>query len=88
MLVNTPGLLTLSLNAQDGTAISGGSRAINVTAGQQITGFVKELLPTVTAAQFSGTLNITSPTATISVVALQLDASLTPVTITIVPVVQ
>ena len=88
MLVNTPGLLTVSLNAQDGTAISGGSRLINVTAGQQITGFVKELLPTVTAAQFSGTLNITSPTATISVVALQLDASLTPVTITIVPVVQ
>jgi hypothetical protein len=85
LLANAAGTLTLSLTNSSGGAIAGGSRSIDVTAGQQITAFVSELLPTVTATQYTGTLTITTSSGTISVLALQFDGTVTALTVTALP---
>jgi len=87
LLANSAGTLTLSLTNASGAAIPGGSRTIDVTAGQQLTAFVSELLPSVTAAQYTGSITITMGTATgtISVLGLQFDGGITPVTVTALP---
>jgi hypothetical protein len=85
LIANSAGTLTLSLVDASGNAIAGGSRSIDVTAGQQIAQFVSELLPSVTATQYTGTLTITASAGTISILALQFDGTITPVTITALP---
>ena len=85
LIASSAGTLTLSLVDANGAAIGGGSRSVDVTAGQQITAFVKDLLPTVTATQYSGTLTITASAGTVSVLALQFDSGITPVTVTAKP---
>ena len=76
----------MSLRDLNGNVISGGSPLpLPVTAGQQIAAFVKELLPFVTATQYTGTLTITISTGTISILALQFDGTLAPVTVTALP---
>jgi hypothetical protein len=85
LIANSAGTLTLSLVNSAGAAIPGGSRTIDVTAGQQITSFVSELLPTVTVPQYTGTLTITTSAGTISVLALQFNGGITPVTVTALP---
>ena len=79
------GTLTLTLTTGPGLPVAGGSRTIDVAAGQQITAFVTELLPTVTAAQYAGTLTITTSAGTISVLGLQFDGTINPVTVTALP---
>src|SRR5262249_30574875 len=56
LLAGSAGTLTISLRDGNGTAIAGGSRTMDVTAGQQVVSFVRELLPGVTQTQFTGTL--------------------------------
>jgi hypothetical protein len=85
ILAGSAGTLTLSLRDSNGNAIAGGSRTVDVTAGQQVAAFVRELLPGVTQTQFTGTLTITTSAGTISVLALQFDGSMTPVTVTALP---
>ena len=85
LVAGSAGTLTLSLRDANGTAIAGGSRTIDVTAGQQLASFVRELLPGVTQTQFTGTLTITTSAGTISVLGLQFDGSMTPVTVTALP---
>jgi hypothetical protein len=85
ILAGSAGTLTLSLRDSGGNAIGGGSRSVDVTAGQQVAAFVRELLPGVTQTQFTGTLTITTSAGTISVLALQFDGSMTPVTVTALP---
>jgi hypothetical protein len=85
IFAGSAGTLTLSLRDGSGNAIAGGSRTIDVTAGQQLTAFVRELLPSVTQTQFSGTLTITAGAGTISVLAMQFDGTMTPVTVTALP---
>ncbi|PYS36384.1 MAG: hypothetical protein DMG14_24635 [Acidobacteria bacterium] len=85
LIANSAGTLTLSLRDASGAAITGGSRTIDVAAGQQITAFVNELLPSVTAAQYTGTLTLTTSTGTISVLALQFDGGINPVMVTPLP---
>jgi hypothetical protein len=83
LIANATGTLTLSLQNAVGLPVTGGFRTIDVTAGQQISAFVTELLPAVPAP--SGTLTITTNTGTVSVVALQFDGSIRPITITALP---
>ncbi|MBI4474670.1 MAG: hypothetical protein HY646_18510, partial [Acidobacteria bacterium] len=85
ILANSAGNITLALSDSTGTSISGGSRSIDVAAGQQIVGFVRDLLPTVTATQFSGTLTVTASSGTVSALALQFNGALAPVTVTALP---
>jgi CHRD domain len=85
LIAGSPGTLTLSLRDANGTAIAGGSRTIDVTAGQQVASFVRELLPQVTQTSFTGTLTITTSAGTISVLGLQFDGAMTPVTVTALP---
>lgn len=85
LLANAAGTLTLSLRDAGGNAIAGGSRSIDVTANQDVVAFVKELLPSVTASSFTGTLTVTTSTGTISVLALQFDGTISPVTVTALP---
>jgi hypothetical protein len=85
LIANAAGTLSLSLVNASGAAIAGGSRTIDVTSGQQITSFVNELLPSVTASQYTGTLTITISAGTISVTALQFDGTIAPVTVTALP---
>src|SRR5262249_17217195 len=80
LIANSAGSLTLSLRDASGTAITGGNRTIDVTAGQQITAFVTELLPSIAAAQYTGTLTVTTSAGTISALALQFDATINPLT--------
>jgi len=82
---DSTGTLTFTLRDAAGAAIAGGSRTVNVVAGQKVASFVTELLPTVTASQYTGTLTITASTGTISVLALQFDGSISPVTVTALP---
>jgi hypothetical protein len=72
---NSAGTLTLTLNNPNGDPVGGGNRVIPVTAGQQITAFVKELLPNITPTQFNGSLTITISAGTVSVLALQFDTT-------------
>jgi hypothetical protein len=85
ILAGSAGTLTLTLQNSSGGAIAGGSRTIDVTAGQQISSFVSELMTGVTATQYSGTLTITTSAGTISVLAVQCDSSITPITVTALP---
>ncbi len=86
LIANSAGMLTMSLRDLNGNVISGGSPTpVNVTAGQHIAAFVKELLPFVTATQYTGTLTITISTGTISILALQFYGTLAPVTVTALP---
>jgi CHRD domain len=85
LVAGVAGTLTLSLRDANGGAIAGGSRTIDVTAGQQIASFVRELLPGVTQTSFTGTLTITTSAGTISVLGLQFDGTMTPVTVTALP---
>ena len=86
LIANSAGMLTMSLRDPSGNVIAGGSPLpLSVNAGQQITAFVKELLPFVTATPYTGTLTITISTGTISILALQFDGTLAPVTVTALP---
>jgi len=85
IIASVAGTLTLSLQSSVGLAIPGGSRTINVAAGQQITAFVTELLPDVTAAEYTGTVTITASAGTISVLGLQFDGTIAPVNVTALP---
>jgi hypothetical protein len=89
VLATTAGTLMLSLRNSSGVAVAGGSRNIDVLAGQHVVGFVKDLLPDVGAVPVSGTLTIENRPATgtgqLSAIALQFDGTLTPVTVTPVP---
>jgi hypothetical protein len=85
VIANAAGTLTLSLRDSGGNAIAGGSRTIDVTAGQQVTQFVTQMLPSVTVTQYAGTLTITAGAGTISALALQFNGTITPVTITALP---
>jgi hypothetical protein len=85
LIANVAGTLTLSLQNSSGAAIPGGSRTIDVAAGQQITAFVSELMSSVTLSQYTGTLTITTSAGTVSVLALQFDTTITPVTLTALP---
>jgi hypothetical protein len=85
IVADSTGTLTLTLRDSAGAAIAGGSRTVNVVAGQKLASFVTELLPTVTASQYTGTLTIAAGTGTISVLALQFDGSISPVTVTALP---
>ncbi len=85
LIANSAGTLNLSLRDSNANVIAGGSRTIDVTAGQQVTAFVKELLPSVTATSYTGTLTISTSAGTISVIALQFDGTITPVTVTAIP---
>ena len=58
---------------------------MDVTAGQYIALFVSEWLPTVSAPQYAGTLTITTSAGTVSVLALQFNGTLSPVTVTALP---
>jgi len=84
LIASVAGTLNLSLRDANGNAIAGGTRSIDITAGQQISLFVKDLLPSVTANQFTGTLTITASAGTISVQGFQFDVAVTPVTVTVV----
>jgi hypothetical protein len=84
LIASSAGTLNLSLRDATGAAIAGGSRTIDVTAGQQISAFISELLP-ITASQFAGTLIISTSAGAISVLALQFDTAITPVTVTALP---
>jgi hypothetical protein len=84
LIANSAGTLTLTLRNSGGTVIANGSRSIDVTAGQQITAFVSELLPTATSP-YTGTLTIATTTGTMTVLALQFDGTITPLTVTALP---
>ena len=60
-----------------------------MTAGQHVLGYVRDLLPTVTSPAFTGTLTITANATTgtgeMSVMAVQFNGTLVPVTVTTLP---
>jgi hypothetical protein len=85
ILPGASGDLNLSVQDSGGTSIAGGSRTLAATANQQIVGFVKDLLPAVTQSRFSGTFTVTAVSGQISVVALQFNGAIAPVTITPLP---
>jgi hypothetical protein len=88
MFAPTAGQLLFSLRSTSGSVIGGGSRTIDVAAGQHVVGFVRDLLPGVTEAQLSGTLTVefrpTSGTESFAAMALQFNGVLSPVTLTVV----
>jgi hypothetical protein len=76
IIANSAGTLNLSLRNASGTIIPGGSATINVTAGQEISSYVTQLLPAnQTGPRYTGTLTITASSGTISVLALQFDGT-------------
>jgi hypothetical protein len=81
LIANATGTLTLSLRDSAGIAIAGGSRSIDVVAGQYLAAFVTELLPSVTARQYTGTLTITTSAGAISVLALQFNGGISSVAV-------
>ena len=89
LVARTAGNLVLALTDSQGAAIAGGSGTINVTAGQHVLGYVRDLLPTVTSPAFTGTLTITANATTgtgeLSVMAVQFNGTLVPVTVTTLP---
>ncbi len=85
MVPGATGDLTLSLRDSAGVAIAGGSRTLSVTANQQVVGFVKDLLPSVTLNQFTGTLTATASAGQISTIALRFNGAIAPVTVTPLP---
>lgn len=58
---------------------------MSVTANKQVVEFVKDLLPSVTLNQFSGTLTATTSAGQISAIALRFDTAISPVTVTPLP---
>ncbi len=56
-----------------------------MTAGQHIATFVSQLMPSVHGGVISGRLTITASAGVISVIALQFDTSLSPITVTPLP---
>jgi hypothetical protein len=85
LLASAAGNVTLELRNASGAVIAGGSGSLAVSTNQQIVGFVRDLLPTVTLAEFDGTLTITAGSGTVSALALQFDGTLAPVTVTALP---
>jgi len=85
LLANTAGTWTLGLTDVNGGAIAGGSRTVDVAAGQQVVGFVRDLLPGVSSPSFTGNLTISINAGTISGLAMQFDGTLAPVTLTALP---
>ena len=85
LLANTAGTWTLALTDVNGGAITGGSRTVDVAAGQQVVGFVRDLLPGVSSPSFTGNLTISINAGTISGLAMQFDGTLAPVTLTALP---
>ena len=85
LLASAAGNVNLELRNASGVMIGGGSGSLPVTADQQIVGFVRDLLPTVTSTGFDGTLTITASSGTISVLGLQFNGTLAPVTVTPLP---
>jgi hypothetical protein len=85
----TPGTLILTLRNSFGGPIAGGSRSIEVTAGQHLAGFMHEIFPDVTQSAYSGTLTVENRPGTgngiISVLGLQFNGALAPVTVTPLP---
>jgi len=90
IIANSAGTLNLSLRNASGTVIAGGSSTVTVSAGQQISSYLTQLLPVnQTGGSYTGTLTITASAGTISVLALQFDGTtgspplaLSPVTVT------
>ena len=82
LIANSAGTLNLTLRDSTGSVIAGGSSTINVTAGQQVASFVPQLLRSVTATRYTGTLTITASAGTISVLACQFDGAISPLTVT------
>jgi len=85
IVANAAGTVTLSLNQPNGVALVGAIRTFEVTAGQQITAFVKEVFPVVDPPQFAEFMNININTGTISVLGLQFDTGVTLVTVSAQP---
>jgi hypothetical protein len=89
VLALNAGNVVFTLRDGQGVAIAGGSRSVAVTAGQQLVGFVRDLLPTVTQAQFTGTMTAeiqaSSGTGQLSAVAIQFNGALAPVTMSPLP---
>jgi hypothetical protein len=87
VIANSAGTLNLSLLDSSGNVITGGSRTIDVTEGQQISSYVTQLLPTnLTGSRYMGTLTITASAGTISALALQFDGTTHPAPLTMTPV--
>jgi hypothetical protein len=86
LIANSSGTLNLSLRDSNGNVIAGGSSTINVAAGQQVSSYVTQLLPTnLTGSRYTGTLTITTDTGTISALALQFDGTTPPAPSTMSP---
>jgi hypothetical protein len=85
LITNSAGTLSATLTNAFGLPIPGGSASVAVPAGIQIAAFVSEVLTTITSTEYAGTLTITITSGTISVMALQFDTTITPVTITPLP---
>jgi len=86
LIANSTGTLTLSLRDSSGAAIAGGSRSIDVTAGQYLSLFVSEWLPSVATPQYTGLLTFTISTGTVSALGLQFNGSIVPATVTVTAV--
>ena len=86
----TAGNVILTLRDSNGAVIAGGEGGVAMSVGDHIIKFVTELLPNVTASEFTGTLTIQMfqgpfPGGMIAVAALQFDTdTLTAVPVTIV----
>jgi hypothetical protein len=86
LIANSGGTVTFSLVNASGAPIPGGSRSIDMLAGQQLTTFVGELFAaSVPLSQYTGTLTIAISSGSISVLALQFDGTIAPVTVTALP---
>ena len=84
----TAGQLILTLREAGSLfPVPGGSRTIDVAAGQQISAFVTQFLPDVKATSFTGRLTIESRSLTgagqLSVLGLQFNGVVAPVTISV-----
>jgi hypothetical protein len=86
LIANTAGPLTLTLTVNGPFGpLDARSRTMDVAAGQQISAFVSELLPSVRQSQYAGTLTVAASAGTVSALALQFSDSVSPVTVTSLP---
>jgi len=85
----TAGTVIMTLRDSLGAAIPGGSVSFDVTAGQQLLGFVRDFMPGVTQTQYSGTVTIENRPATgngvLSALAIQFNGTLASVIVTPLP---
>jgi hypothetical protein len=87
----TAGNVILTLRDSNGAVIAGGEGGVAMSVGDHIVKFVTELLPNVTASQYTGTLTVQMfqgpfPGGMIAVAALQFDTgTLTAVPVAIAP---